>query len=61
MRWRFKENCNESKGCRTTTESVHSGEIRDNTRHGGESAKGPGERGKIKGFTTRLQLKKELR
>jgi len=41
----FQENSNESKSCRMTTEKVYSGEIQDDPRYGGESAKGPGERG----------------
>jgi len=36
--------------------------IREDPRHGGESAKGPGEeRAKIKGLTILLQPRKELR
>ena len=59
-RWSFKENCNESKSCRTTTARVHLSKIRDDPRHGGESAKGPGRGGKVKGFTILLQPRKEL-
>jgi len=37
-------NCNRSKCCRINKEKVHSGKARDGPRHGGESAKRPGER-----------------
>ena len=57
----FKENYNESKSCRTTTERVHSGEVQDNPRHGSESAKGLRRGGKVKGFTIWLQPRKTLR
>jgi len=44
----FKENCNMCKCYRTTKKRVHSGKARDGPRHGGESAKGPGERARLK-------------
>ena len=39
-----KKIANGSKYCRTTKQMVHPGKARDGPRHGGESAKGPGER-----------------
>jgi len=39
-------------------ERVHSGEARDGSSYGGKSGKGPGEGAKVKGFTARLQLRK---
>ena len=61
MRWSFKENCNGFKCYRATKERVHLGKARDGPTYGGESAKDPGERGKVKGFTTWLQPRKEFR
>jgi len=42
-------------------EKTHSGKTRDEPRHGGESARGPKERGKNKSFTVQLQSRKKSR
>jgi len=43
--WSFKKICNEFRSYRKTIKRVHSGEVQEDPRQGGESAKGPVEKG----------------
>ena len=50
-RWSFKENCNESKCCRTTKKRVHSSKARDGPRHDSKQPQAPRRGGKsVKGL-----------